>query len=93
MSRTVTCRKYKKELKGLDLVPMPGAIGQDIYEHVSEQAWKEWQTQQTMLINEKQLNMMDSANRAFLREQMEKFFQNEEYEHAEGYVPTSKPKE
>jgi Fe-S cluster biosynthesis and repair protein YggX len=91
MSRTVTCRKYQKELKGLDHVPMPGAIGQDIYAHVSEQAWKEWQAQQTMLINEKQLNMMDAAARAFLREQMEKFFQNEEYEHAEGYVPPSKP--
>ena len=93
MSRTVTCRKYKKELKGLDFVPMPGPVGQDIYEHISEQAWKEWQAQQTMLINEKQLNMMDTTARAFLREQMEKFFQNEEYEHAEGYVPPSKPTE
>jgi len=90
MSRTVVCRKYQKELKALDFLPMPGAIGQDIYDHVSEQAWKEWQAQQTMLINEKQLNMMDPTARTFLKEQMEKFLHNEDFEHAEGYVAPPK---
>lgn len=89
MSRTVFCRKLQKELKGLDLPPMPGAIGQDIYDNISEQAWKEWQTQQTMLINEKHLNMMDPNARKFLQEQMKKFFSNEDFEQAEGYVPPS----
>jgi len=90
MSRTVNCRKFNKELKGLDFPPIPGAIGQDIFEHVSEQAWKEWQSQQTMLINEKQLNMMNAEDRDFLRGEMDKFFKNEDFEQAEGYVPPSK---
>ena len=87
MSRTVFCKKYQKELKGLDFPPMPGPAGEDIYQHVSEQAWKEWQTHQTMLINEKHLNMMDPNARKFLQEQMQKFFENEDFEQAEGYVP------
>ncbi len=90
MSRTVFCRKHQKELKGLDFPPMPGTVGQDIFENISEQAWKEWQSQQTMLINEKHLNMMDPNARKFLQEQMNKFFSNEDFEQAEGYVPPSK---
>ncbi|TNC82134.1 MAG: oxidative damage protection protein [Oleiphilus sp.] len=89
MTRTVVCRKYQKEMKGLDLPPMPGAAGEDIYNHVSEQAWREWQSHQTMLINEKHLNMMDPESRKYLKEQMEKFFNNQDFEQAEGYVAPS----
>ena len=70
---------------------MPGEAGQDIYNNISEQAWKEWQQHQTMLINEKQLNMMNADDRKFLKSQMEKFFNNEEFEQAEGYVPPAPP--
>lgn len=87
MSRTVFCRKLQKEMKGLDFPPMPGDTGNDIYQNISEQAWKDWQSQQTMLINEKHLNMMDPEARKFLKEQMEKFLDNQDYEQAEGYVP------
>lgn len=90
MSRTVFCRKYQKDLKGLDIPPMPGVPGEDIYNNISEQAWKEWQNKQTMLINEKQLNMMSADDRAFLKEQMEKFFNNEDIASIEGYVPPTK---
>ncbi|KGK42298.1 iron transporter [Nitrincola sp. A-D6] len=87
MSRSVFCRKYKQELEGLDKPPYPGPTGQNIYETISKQAWQAWTEHQTMLINEKHLNMMDPASRKFLQEQMEKFFAGEEYEQAEGYVP------
>jgi len=90
MTRTVFCRKYQKELKGLDVPTMPGEAGQDIFNNISEQAWKEWQNHQTMLINEKQLNMMNADDRVFLRSQMEKFFKNEDFEQAEGYVSPTK---
>ena len=59
MARTVFCRKYKEELPGIAVPPIPGPAGIDIFENVSDKAWKEWQAQQTMLINEKHLNMMD----------------------------------
>ncbi len=90
MSRTVFCKKHQKELKGLDVPPMPGEPGLDIYNTISEQAWKEWQSKQTMLINEKQLNMMSAEDRKFLKEQMQKFFNNEDIESIEGYVPPIK---
>ncbi len=87
MTRMVKCRKYGEELPGLTIPPYPGPKGQEIYESVSKQAWEEWQKQQTMLINEKQLNMMDKDSRAYLQDEMEKFFNNEEHDVAEGFVP------
>jgi len=87
MSRTVICRKYGKELPGLPVPPYPGPKGQEIYESVSQQAWAEWQNQQTMLINEKQLSMIDAEHRKYLQQEMEKFLSNEDFDQAEGYVP------
>ena len=87
MARKVFCRKYQQEMEGLDAPPMPGPKGQEIYENVSKKAWLEWQQQQTMLINEKQLNMLDPHARKYLQEQMEKFLSNENHDVAEGYVP------
>ena len=87
MSRTVMCRKYQKELPGLDAPPYPGPKGEAIFNEVSKQAWEEWQKHQTMLINEKHLNMRDAESRKFLQDEMEKFLAGEEFEQAEGYVP------
>ena len=87
MSRLVNCRKYGKEMPGLALPPYPGPTGQEIYETVSQQAWQEWQALQTMLINEKQLNLMELDTRNYLQQEMEKFLNNEDYDKAEGYVP------
>ena len=53
MSRMIFCTKYKKEMEGLDAPPYPGPKGQEIFENVSKQAWQDWQSHQTMLINEK----------------------------------------
>ena len=87
MTRTVMCRKYQREMEGLALPPVPGARGQKIFDSVSKQAWQEWLAHQTMLINERKLNMMDRTTRAFLEQEMEKFFANEEVARADGYVP------
>ena len=89
MTRTVMCRKYKEQLPGLERPPYPGPKGQDIFENISQQAWLDWQKEQTMLINEKRLNMMNAEDRKFLQAEMDKFFAGEEYAQAEGYVPPS----
>ena len=89
MTRTVMCRKYKEQLEGLEKAPFPGAKGLDIYENVSAKAWGDWQKHQTLLINEKRLNMMNAEDRKFLQGEMEKYFSGEEYAKAEGYVPPS----
>lgn len=90
MSRTVMCRKYKEELEGLDKPPYPGPKGQEIYDSVSKKAWQEWTDHQTMIINEKHMNLMDPATRKLLQEEMEKFLDGSDYMKAEGYVPPSK---
>ncbi len=89
MSRTVFCRRYQQELEGLDRPPLPGPKGQEIMENISKKAWTEWQAQQTMLINEKHLSLMDPEARKYLQAEMEKFFAGEAHDTAEGYVPPS----
>lgn len=90
MARMVFCKKYQQEMEGLDMPPMPGAKGQELFEHVSRKAWDEWLAHQTLLINEKHLNMMDMTARTYLNEQREKFFSGDAVDAAEGYVPPSK---
>lgn len=86
MTRTVYCKKYQQELPGLPLPPYPGEKGRDIFEHVSAQAWQEWQKQQVMLINEKHLSMASADDRKYLTEQMDRFFSNQDFDTASGYV-------
>ena len=87
MTRTVTCSRYGEELEGLPQPPMPGPNGEKIFEQVSKRAWEEWQTLQTMLINEKHLSLMEPDTRKYLSEQMWHFFNNEDVDEAEGYIP------
>lgn len=89
MSRTVFCRRYQEELEGLERPPLPGPKGQEIFESVSKKAWGEWQAQQTMLINEKHLSLLDPEARKYLQVEMDKFLAGEEHDVAEGYVPPS----
>ena len=89
MTRMVMCRKHQQELPGLVRPPFPGSKGEDIYNNISQQAWNEWQTHQTMLINERHLNMMNAEDRKFLMAEMDKFFAGEDFAKAEGYVPPS----
>ena len=88
MTRQVICRKYQKEMEGLDFAPFPGAKGQEYFDTVSKQAWQEWLKHQTTLINEKRLNVFEPDAKKFLEEQREKFLSNDaSVEHAEGWKP------
>ena len=89
MTRFVNCSRFNKELEGLDAPPFPGPKGQEVYETVSAKAWAEWQDLQTMLINEKHLNMMDKESRKYLNEQRGKFIIGEAVDHADGYIAPS----
>ena len=85
MSKTIFCKKLKKELPALTVPPMPGPKGIEIMNSVSEEAWEMWKSHQTTLINEKHLDMSDAENRIWLLEQMDKFFDNVDYEKAAGF--------
>jgi Fe-S cluster biosynthesis and repair protein YggX len=84
----VKCVKLGREAEGLDLPPLPGALGKRIWESVSKEAWQMWQAQQTRLINENRLNLADARARKYLLEQAEKFFFGGGADEASGYVPT-----
>lgn len=89
MSRTVFCRKLQQDLPGLMAPPYPGPKGQELFANVSQQAWNDWQAHQTMLINEKQLSMANADHRKYLQEQMDKYLSGEDFDRAEGFVPTA----
>ena len=73
MSRTVFCVRLKENAEGLDFPPYPGELGQQIFESVSKAAWNQWLKQQTMLINEYRLSLVDKEAKEFLKKAMVKF--------------------
>ncbi len=90
MARTVQCVYLGKEAEGLDFQLYPGELGKRIFDSISKQAWGEWQKKQTMLINEKKLNMMDPEHRKLLEQEMVNFLFEGKDVHIEGYTPPSK---
>lgn len=85
MSKTVFCKKLQKDLPAITVPPMPGPKGKELMETISNDAWEAWKSHQTTLINEKHLDLSKADDRAWLLDQMEKFFNNEEVEHASGF--------
>ena len=85
MTDTVFCKKFKEELPALKIPPMPGQKGQDLLLSISQKAWDEWKSHQTTLINEKRLDMSNADSRLWLMNQMDKYFNNEDYEKASGF--------
>lgn len=87
MTRLVKCVKLGIEAEGLDKPPFPGPKGEEIFNHVSKQAWQLWLSKQTMLINETRLASFDPKARAFLEEERHKFLFEDNNDMPEGYVP------
>jgi Fe-S cluster biosynthesis and repair protein YggX len=87
MARTVFCVRLKKEAEGLRFQLYPGELGKRIFDNISQQAWSEWQQKQTMLLNEKKLNMMDENDRVFLEQEMVKYLFEGEDIVIEGFTP------
>jgi Fe-S cluster biosynthesis and repair protein YggX len=83
----VQCAKLNRELPGMSFMPIKGELGQRIYDSISEEAWKLWIRQSTMIINEYRLNPADPQAQAILREQMERFLFGEGAEPPQGYTP------
>ena len=72
MAHMVHCLKLKKDAEGLDFAPLPGPLGQKVYENISKEAWNEWIRLQTMMVNEYQLNLADPQARKHLLNQKQK---------------------
>lgn len=89
MARTVFCTRLKKEAEGLHFQIYPGELGKRIFDNISQEAWSEWQQKQTMLLNEKKLNMMDDNDRQYLEQEMVKYLFEGEDIIIEGFTPKS----
>lgn len=73
MTRLVHCKKLDKELPGLTFRPFKGELGERIFLHISEEAWRLWLGQSTMVINEQRLNPAEPAAQKILLAHLEQF--------------------
>jgi len=87
MPRIVKCVKLGRELPGLNRPPFPGALGQRVFENVSQMGWQLWQSQSALLINHYGLILRDPAAQKFLMEQLEEFFFGEGAQMPEDWTP------
>ncbi|MDR0528762.1 MAG: oxidative damage protection protein [Zoogloeaceae bacterium] len=87
MTHIVHCVKLGRDAEGLAAPPLPGALGQQIFEQVSQEAWQQWLRLQTMIINENRLNMADVRHRDYLRAQLEQHFFGDGADRVSGYTP------
>ena len=86
-SRRVFCVKLQKELPGLDTPPWPGPLGQRIYEHVSHEAWEQWEERMKMILNEYRLMPWQKEAQDLVAKHMEDFFFGDGAALPPGYVP------
>jgi len=82
----IHCTKLKKTAAALNAPPFPGALGEKIYQRICAEAWQQWLSHQTMLINEYRLRVIDPQAKKFLLEEMEKFLFGEGSEKPAGYI-------
>jgi len=66
----VLCKKLGKELPGLKKPPLPGALGTEVFENISSQAWQLWLEEQTKLINEQQLKVFEKTSQDILKKHL-----------------------
>lgn len=84
---TIFCQKLQREAEQLPRKPIPGEIGERVFQHISKEAWELWLKQQTMLINEYRLSSFEPETKAFLREKMEAFLFGNENVSPQEYRP------
>jgi Fe-S cluster biosynthesis and repair protein YggX len=73
MTQMVFCQKLQKQAPGLNAPPYPGELGAKIFANISQEAWQQWLSHQTLLINENRLSLVDPKARKYLATQMEAF--------------------
>ncbi len=84
---TIQCVHCQKETAALTEAPYPGNLGEKIHASICTHCWSAWLTQQTMLINENRLSLINPKAKTFLREQMNAFLFEVCTEKPEGYRP------
>jgi Fe-S cluster biosynthesis and repair protein YggX len=73
VARTVHCVKLGRELPGLPYKPFNNALGQRIYDSISQVAWQEWIEHSKRIVNEYRLDLTQKRAHEVLQEQCEEF--------------------
>lgn len=90
MTRIIFCSKLKQEAPGLDKPPLPGEIGNRIFNNISKTAWNKWLAHQTLLINENRLSLINPDHKKFLTAEMEKFLFGDGSNAPVGFTPPNR---
>jgi Fe-S cluster biosynthesis and repair protein YggX len=88
--RMVNCIKLNQELPGLTKPPVPGELGQKVYDNVSKQAFQMFLDHFKMIANEYRLDFTSESSDKIFMEQMNEFFFGGGAELPEGFTPPSK---
>lgn len=73
MPRMVRCAKLGAELPGLPYKPFADALGQRIYDSISQEAWTQWVEHSKRIVNEYRLDLTQKKAHEVLKEQCEQF--------------------
>lgn len=72
--RIVHCVKLDKDLPGLAKPPVPGELGQMIYEKVSKEAFKMFMDYFKIIVNEYRIDLTSPESDKIFVDQMKEFF-------------------
>lgn len=72
--RQVMCCKLGQMLPGLAKPPYKNALGQQIYEQVSKQAWDTWLRESVRIINTYRVDLGSPQGQQFMLEQTAVYF-------------------
>ena len=85
--RTVKCAKLGKEAEGVRYKPFENALGERIWNEISQEAWMAWVEHSKMIVNEYRLDLASKKAHELLKEQCEQFFFGEGAALPPDYVP------
>lgn len=89
MPRMVQCQKLDRELPGVAYKPFDNELGQRIYDHISQDAWRMWIEHSKMLVNEYGLMLGTARAEQILLAEAERFFFGEGAERPPEFKPPS----
>lgn len=69
-NRIVHCTKLRKDLPGLLKPPFPNALGQQIFENVSHEAWELWLKESVRYINTYRVDLSSKQGQEFMVKQL-----------------------
>ena len=88
--RIVHCIKLKKDLPGLDRPPVPGELGQKVFDKVSKEGFKMFLDYFKMIVNEYRLDLSNPETDKIFLDQMQEYLFGTGGELPKEFTPESK---